>query len=128
MDNNAGIQRKNILTFMRWFKPNLKNYFLALMGSGEVTHSTLEGVIEEIRQFILDELGESGKKTHPKTVLRVRYAQDAQALWYTRGDVMAVLAAMHGETIAREKIGRISDKFKGLLPRGLSSRPSSLTR
>lgn len=113
---------------MRWFKPNLKNYFLALMGPGEVTHSTLEGLTEDIRQFILDELGESGKKNHPKIVLRVRYAQDAQALWYARGDVMATLADVHGETIAREKIARISDKFKGLLPRGLSSRPSSLTR
>lgn len=112
---------------MRWFKPNIKTYFLALMGSGEATPSTLQGQTESIREFILDELGESGEKTHPKIVLRVRYAQDVQSLWYARGDIMTVLAAMHGETIAREKIGRISDQFKGLLPRGLSSRPSPLT-
>jgi hypothetical protein len=40
---------------------------------------------------------------------------------------MAVLAAMHGETIARKKMAFISGKFKGLLPRGLSSRPSPLS-
>ena len=112
---------------MRWFKPNLKNYFLALMGTGEATHSTLQNHTESIRQFILDELGESGETTHPKIILRIRYAQDVQALWYARGDIMTVLASTYGETIARERVGRITDKFKGLLPRGLSSRPSSLT-
>jgi hypothetical protein len=40
---------------------------------------------------------------------------------------MAVLSAVHGETIAREKVDRITDQFKGLLPRGLSSRPSPLS-
>lgn len=112
---------------MRRFKPNLKNYFLALMGSSEFRPSTLEGQTESIRQFILQELGEFTEKNQPKIVLRVRYAQDIQTLWYARGDIMAELSAKHGETIAREKIARISDKFKGLLPRGLSSRPSSLT-
>ena len=121
------MQRKNILIFMRWLKTHLKNCFQALMGSGTATLSRQEGLTEDIRQFILDELGELGEKKHPKTVLRVRYAQDAQALWYVRGDLMAALADTHGETIAREKVAHISDMFKGLLPRGLSSRPSSLT-
>lgn len=112
---------------MRWFKPNLKNYFLALMGSGEFTPSTLAGQTESIRQYILQELGEFSEKNQPKIALRVRYAPDIQTLWYARGDIMAELAARHGETVAREKVDRISDKFKGLLPRGLSSRPSSLT-
>ncbi|MFC5522793.1 hypothetical protein [Polaromonas jejuensis] len=100
---------------------------MALLGPVEVTPSMLEDRIDDIRQFILDELGEFGEKNYPRITRRVRYAQDAQGLWYIRGDVMAVLAAMHGETLAREKIERINDKFKGLLPRGLCSRPSSLT-
>ncbi|WP_457282784.1 hypothetical protein [Polaromonas sp. P5_D5] len=112
---------------MRWLKPNLKSSFMALLGTGEVTASVLEDRTEEIRQFILDELGEFGEKHYPKITRRVRYAQDVQGLWYTRGDIMAVLAAMHGETVAREKVSRISDKFKGMLPRGLSSRSSPLT-
>ena len=121
------MHRKKVVKHKRCLKPNLKSSFMALLGSGEVTPSILEDRTEDIRQFILDELGDFGEKHYPKITRRVRYAQDIQGLWYTRGDVMAVLAAMHGETIAREKVSRISDKFKGMLPRGLSSRPSPLT-
>lgn len=112
---------------MHWLKTTLKSSFMAFLGGGGLSPSILEDRIEDIRQFMLDELGEFGEKNYPKIARRVRYAQDAQDLWYSRGTVMAVLAAIHGETIAREKIDRISDKFKGLLPRGLSSRPSSLS-
>jgi hypothetical protein len=112
---------------MHWLKTTLKSSYMALLGSGDVTSSMLEDRTEDIRQFILDELGEFGEKHYPKIARHVRYAQDAQGLWYARGDVMTVLAAMHGETTAREKVSRITDKFQGLLPRGLSSRPSSLT-
>ena len=100
---------------------------MAFLGSDEITPSMLEDRTEGIRQFILDELGEFGEKRFPTITRRVRYAQDAVGLWYARGDVMAVLAAVHGETIARKKVGCITEKFEGLLPRGLSSRPSPLT-
>ena len=112
---------------MRWLNANLKGSLRALLGGGEASPAVLEDRTEDIRLFILAELGEFAEQHHPKLVRNVTYAQDAQGLWYTRGEVMAVLADMHGETIAREKIERISDKFRGLLPRGLSSRPSSLT-
>lgn len=112
---------------MRWLKPVLKSSFIALLGGSEVTASTLENRTEDVRQFILDELGESGEKNYPILTRRILYAQDAQGLWYARDQIMAVLSAMHGETVAREKIARINDKFKGLLPRGLTSRPSPLT-
>jgi len=111
---------------MHWLTTTLKSSFMTLLGVGEVTPSILEDHLEEVRQYMLDELGEFGEKNYPQITRRVRYAQDAQDLWYSRGTVMAVLAAIHGETIAREKIDRISDKFKGMLPRGLRSRPSSL--
>jgi hypothetical protein len=112
---------------MRWINSNLKDSVLALLGGRELSPAVLEYRTEDIRLFILMELGEFAKENYPRLVRSVRYAQDAQGLWYTRGEVMAVLADMHGETIAREKIERISDKFRGLLPRGLSSRPSTLT-
>ena len=112
---------------MRWLNSNLKDSVLALLGGGEISPAVLEDRTEDIRLLILLELGEFAETHYPKLVRNVTYAQDAQGLWYTRGEVMAVLANMHGETIAREKIERISDKFRGLLPRGLSSRPSSLT-
>ncbi|WP_332774916.1 hypothetical protein [Polaromonas sp.] len=99
---------------------------MALLGSGEVTPSILEDRTEEIRQTMLEELGEIAEKNYPRITRRVRYAQDVQGLWYARGDVMAVLAALHGETVAREKVERMSRMFTGLLPAGLNSRPSKL--
>lgn len=112
---------------MRWLKPHLKSTFMALLGSAESTASLLEDRTDDIRQFILDELGDFGEQHYPKIVRRILYATDIQGLWYARGDIMAVLAAAHGETVAREKLTRITEKFKGLLPRGLNSRPSTLT-
>lgn len=100
---------------------------MALLGSAEATPAVQEARAEEIRQFILNELGEFAEKAYPRIVRRVRYAEDIHALWYTRCAVMSVLAAKHGESIARKKMARISDQFKGLLPRGLSSRPSPLS-
>ncbi|MDP2255346.1 MAG: hypothetical protein Q8K05_04695 [Polaromonas sp.] len=100
---------------------------MALLGSVDIAPSVRQDRTDDIRELILDAMGEFGKKNYPNIIRHVRYAQDAQGLWYARGDVMTVLAAVHGETIAREKLAGITKKFEGLLPRGLSSRPSPLT-
>lgn len=113
--------------FMHWLTTTLKSSFTALLGSGEVTSLVRETRTEDIRQFTLDELGIFGEENYPQIIRRVRYAKDIQELWYMRGSVMTVLSAMHGETVARNKITVISDKFKGLLPRGLNSRSSPLS-
>ena len=99
-----------------------------MLGSTAIMPGLRKGRIEHIRQLMLDELGEFGEAHFPKIVRRVRYAIDAEALWFVRSDVMTVLGAIHGKTIAQEKIKRISEQFKGLLPKGLTSRSSSLTR
>ncbi len=111
---------------MRWITPDLKSSLLGLLSGGEAISSGKKTRTESIRQIMLNELGEFGEKHYPKIALRVRYAQDAQGLWYARGDVMAVLSAMQGETIARQKVGSITKMFEGLLPGGLGSRRSSL--
>lgn len=111
---------------MRWLNTQLKSSLLALLGNTVMTSTLREGRIEHIRQLMLDELGEFGQLHFPNVVRRVRYAIDAQALWYVRSEVMTVLSALHGESIAREKIHHISHQFKGLVPKGLTSRSSSL--
>ncbi len=114
-------------SLMRWMKPNLKSSLLGLLIGGEATPVVLQNRTEGIRELMLNELGEFGEKHYPKIALRVRYAQDAQGLWYARGDVMAVLSAMQGETVARQKVSQITKMFEGLLPGSLGSRRSSLT-
>lgn len=113
---------------MHWLSSQLKSSLLALLGSSAITPALRENRIECIRQLMIDELGEFGDSHFPKIVRRVRYAMDAEALWFIRSEVMTVLGAMHGETIAQEKINHISEQFKGLLPKGLISRSSSLRR
>ena len=83
--------------------------------------------IDAIRQAMLEALGALGAANYPVVRLRVSYANEIQDLWYLRGDVMAVLAALEGEAVARSKLAHISDMFKGLLPRSMSSRPSPLS-
>jgi hypothetical protein len=75
---------------------------------------------------MLQLLGETGHKHFPQVTRRIRYASDVQALWYLRGDLMAALAAMHGEGAARKQVATVTDMFRGLLPNGLDSRPSRL--
>lgn len=85
-----------------------------------------ESSLDSIRQAMLDALGSLGASSYPVVQLRVSYANEIQDLWYLRGDLMAVLAAIEGEAIARTKLVQISEMFRGLLPRGMSSRPSPL--
>lgn len=112
---------------MRWIKPNLRSSIYGLLGaSSQPSESMLENGTEDIRQAMLDMLGTTGAQQFAQVTRRVRYANDVQALWYLRGDLMAALSAMQGEVQAREQILRLTAMFKGLLPAGLTSRPSPL--
>lgn len=109
---------------MRWIKPNLRNSIYSLLGGNPapVTESVIESRTEDIRQAMLDAIGEAGPTHDPTVTRKIRFAADIQALWYLRGDLMAVLSATDGEVAARDRVDTISTMFEGLLPQGLSSR------
>jgi len=112
---------------MRWLKPNLRNSIYGLLGHGAPpSDSTLEIRTEDIREAMLNLLGDSGTRQFAQLTRRIRYANDLQGLWYLRGDLMAALAGTLGERDARDKVRAITDMFKGMLPAGLESRPSPL--
>lgn len=112
---------------MRWLKPNLRSSIYGLLGATvPPTDSVMENAVEDVRETMLDLLGEAGLAKHPALTRRLRYAADIQALWYLRGDLMGALAAMHGERVAREQVASVTQMFKGLLPGSLNSRPSPL--
>ena len=126
---SCGIFRAELLKDMgRWFKTDFKNSITGLLGGRPKapSESILENGIEDIRDSMLFALGDDSAKQFPQVTRRIRYATDIKDLWYLRGDLMAVLAERHGEAAAREKIASINAQFQGLLPGGLSSRPSSL--
>ncbi|GAC1601026.1 MAG: hypothetical protein NVS3B2_03660 [Ramlibacter sp.] len=112
---------------MRWLKPGLRNSIYGLLGNpAPPSDSTLENSTEDIREAMLELLGETGQRNFPHITRRLRYATDVHALWYLRGDLMGALADLHSESVARKKVAEISDRFHGLLPGSLSTRPSPL--
>lgn len=106
------------------FMPQLRSSCRALLGRVEPAPDALNARTEMIRELMLHELGDYGEKKFPAIARRVRYAPDVQGLWYARSDVMAILANNYGETVAREKIALISDRFNGLLPKSLTAKIS----
>ncbi len=95
---------------------------MALFGRNDPTPQALSDRTEAIRRLMLHELGDFGEKNFPAVARRVRFAPDIQGLWYARSDVMAILASRYGETVAREKIVKISSRFHGLLPKSLTKK------
>jgi len=111
---------------MRWLKPNLRSIYGLLGNPPAPSHSVLEDGIEDVRESMLACLGEPGQKNFPQITRRIRYAGDIHALWYLRGDLMGALASMHGEAAARQKVASITNQFRGLVPGGMTARPSPL--
>ncbi len=112
---------------MRWIKLNFRTSFYGLLShSTPVSKSVMAHRTEDIRQAMLDALGTTGSERFPQVSRRVRFAADITGLWYLRGDLMAALASLQGEAAARQKIDSITSLFQGLLPSGMSSRPSPL--
>jgi hypothetical protein len=110
-----------------WKKPDFKSSITGLLGRPATpSESILENGLEDIRESMLDALGEDGSRQFLPTTRRIRYATDIKDLWYLRADLMAAIAALQGEAVARQKIASINAQFQGLLPGGLASRPSPL--
>lgn len=112
---------------MRMWKPTIQSIYGLLGGSPKSTQA-LDEAMGEIQEAMLGALGQDGAGRFPAVARRIQYSDELQALWYLRGDLMAALAALYGEAQAREKIREISGHFQGLLPSGLSTRPSPLHR
>ncbi|HYF05999.1 MAG TPA: hypothetical protein VD970_00115 [Acetobacteraceae bacterium] len=112
---------------MRWFKPNLRSSLFGLLGQPTPpSDSMLDSGMEDIREAMLELLGDHGPRQYPNVTRRIRYAGDVQGLWYLRGDLMAALANLHGEVVARERIEAITELFQGLVPGSMTSRPAPL--
>ncbi len=84
--------------------------------------------IEDIRQVMLDSIGDEGCASYPHIERRVLFAPDLQGLWYLRADIMVVISSMQGERVANQKIRLITGMFEGLLPRGMMTRPGAFSR
>ena len=112
---------------MSWFTSGLRNSIYGLLGHAtQPSESVLVNRMEDIRETMLELLGDDGTRFHPNVIRRIRYATDVQALWSLRGDLMAEQAGVHGEVSARRQVRDITDMFRGVLPRSLTSRTRAM--
>jgi len=113
---------------MRWMTKNLfGTVHGALGGMLSDNAARASSRVEEIRQAMLESLGDSGRSAFPAIERRVRFASDVQGLWYLRGEMMEALSSLQGEYMARRKIDEVSTLFRGVLPSSMSSRQSRLS-
>jgi hypothetical protein len=76
----------------------------------------------QIRTTMLSLLESHDAKRVGSVAQRVRFADDLEALWYLRQDVLSTLAEIDGETAARRQMRRINSLFKGGLPHTMGPR------
>lgn len=82
--------------------------------------------LEDIRAAMLGMLGDEGAQRYPQLARRIEFCADEMALWYARSELMAALADLYDEETAHRRLTRQSAMFKGLLPKGMMGRPSSI--
>ena len=112
---------------MRWFKHGgVSALYGRLSRPQEPDAERLAHRMEDIRMAMLDMLGDPGAQQYPQVTRRIRAGGDALALWYARADLMAALAGLHGEQVARTRMVSLSAMFEGMLPRGMVSRPTTI--
>lgn len=113
---------------MRWVKTTLTSVW-GMMGLQPIpTEDELHDRTEEIRERMLDILGDSGADLNPVVRRRIQYAPDLESLWYMRSEWMAAVSATQGEAASAAHVRRLNISFSGLLPDGLQSRPSTLSQ
>lgn len=82
--------------------------------------------MEQIRSALLLSLELCGAGEKSDTYAKVFDASEIEQLWYLRADVMAVIAKERGEAAAKSELSLINERFRGVLPKGLMTRPSPL--
>ncbi len=113
---------------MRWVKTTITSVW-GMIGLQPIpSEDELHNRIEDIREDMLDIMGEAGASLRPVVRRRIQYAPDLEALWYLRSDWMSTIAATQGEAAAAAHVRRLNNSFSGLLPEGLQSRPSHLSQ
>ena len=115
---------------MRWFNTkDLRNSIYAMFSVSTASSRRRPddgNSLENIREMMLSMAESEDSERAAALVRRIRYAMDLQALWFMRGELMALLARSRGEVAARQHVDELSAQFEDRLPSGLRSRPSPL--
>ena len=97
-------------------------------GPQRLVEETEAAAMERFRGLMLGLIESDASEKAALLSLRIRCAATLQSLWFMRSEMMALLAAEHGEAEARHRLDLISEAVRDQLPSGLRSRPSPLAR
>jgi hypothetical protein len=79
-----------------------------------VTGSHVDRRMFQIRDAMLDLLGEAGQRKHPLLTTRLKFSIAVETLWYARSELLQVLAREHGEFQAYKGISNLNELFRDL--------------
>lgn len=94
---------------MRWAKTSLRNSFFGWMAHQPPAEPSAS--LEEIRKAMLQLLEQSPDGSNQAIERRVLFAHDLDELWYLRPDLMNAIAAVRGESAARDCLAAITRMF-----------------
>ena len=96
-------------------------------GEGTAVAPVLAGLtpIEEIRQCLLECLGELGSARYPAVERRIWLENNVTGLWYLCSDLMAALSDLYGEVAALDKLRQVTPLFAGHLPPAMAPATSA---
>ena len=98
------------------------SFFRLLSFPGLNLRRSADRRLGQIRTAMLTLLEASGGHRVQRIAQRVRFADDLEALWYLRQDLMYALAEIDGEHVAQRRMKQINRLFKGGLPQTMGPR------
>jgi len=87
-----------------------------------VQRRTNEHRFRHIRASMLSLLEPYASEQVSRARQRVLFAQDVEALWYLRQDLVLVLTEFEGDEVARKRTMKINGSFRGRLPSTMKPR------
>jgi hypothetical protein len=102
---------------MSWFRSSLHGMSISdwFTAGPAVAQAPAHG-LENVREAMLDALGDAGGSRRATLQLRIRNAPDVHTLWALRPEVMDAVSHLHGESEGRQRLARATATFEGLLP------------
>lgn len=98
------------------------SFFRRLSLSGLGLRRSADHHLGRIRHAMLALLQTHGGHAIQRIAHRVRFADDLEALWYLRQDLLMALSTLDGEAAARRQLRQINGLFKGRLPQTMGPR------
>ena len=105
---------------MNWKLSNIATTLSGILWDSRVDQQA-DGEIDDIREEMLGCIAPyvEGMAERPPVWSKLMYAQDMQALWYQRSEMMQILSEHCGETAAADTLERITLLFRDHIPAAL---------